>query len=120
MYRLLPSFEYVEPETIEEVLQAVNVPIIVGGCGDPKKDAEVFKRVAEVAHGERVMLSSLTLDMAEAGILGEVAEAAREHGHVALAFTAMELNSAKELNRSIIVKEITKELNLNTPEQSTS
>jgi len=88
-------------KTIEEVLQAVNVPIIVGGCGDPKKDAEVFKRVAEVAHGERVMLSSLTLDMAEAGILGEVAEAAREHGHVALAFTAMELNSAKELNRRL-------------------
>jgi acetyl-CoA decarbonylase/synthase complex subunit delta len=86
---------------IEEVLQAVNVPIIVGGCGDPKKDAEVFKRVAEVAHGERVMLSSLTLDMAEAGVLGEVAKAAREHGHVALAFTAMELNRAKELNRRL-------------------
>jgi acetyl-CoA decarbonylase/synthase complex subunit delta len=86
---------------IEEVLQAVNVPIIVGGCGDPKKDAEVFKRVAEVAHGERVMLSSLTLDMAEAGVLGEVAKAVREHGHVALAFTAMELNRAKELNRRL-------------------
>jgi len=86
---------------IEEVLQAVSVPIIVGGCGDPKKDAEVFKRVAEVAHGERVMLSSLTLDMAEAGVLGEVAKAAREHGHVALAFTAMELNRAKELNRRL-------------------
>ncbi len=88
-------------KTIEEVLQAVDVPIIVGGCGDPKKDAEVFKRVAEVAHGERVMLSSLTLDMAEAGILGEVAEAAKKHGHVALAFTAIELNRAKELNRRL-------------------
>jgi acetyl-CoA decarbonylase/synthase complex subunit delta len=88
-------------KTIEEVLQAVDVPVIVGGCGDPKKDAEVFKRVAEVAHGERVMLSSLTLDMAEANVLGDVAKAAREHGHVALAFTAMELNRAKELNRRL-------------------
>jgi len=42
-------------KTVEEVLQAVDVPIIVGGCGDPKKDAEVFEKVAEVAHGERVM-----------------------------------------------------------------
>jgi len=88
-------------KTIEEVLQAVDVPIIVGGCGDPKKDAEVFKRVAEVAHGERVMLSSLTLDMADANVLGDVARAAREHGHVVLAFTAMDLNRAKELNRRL-------------------
>jgi len=88
-------------KTIEEVLQAVDVPVIVGGCGDPKKDAEVFKKVAEVAEGERVMLSSLTLDMADAGILGEVAKAAKDHGHVVLAFTAMELNRAKELNRRL-------------------
>ncbi|MBS7648106.1 MAG: CO dehydrogenase/acetyl-CoA synthase subunit delta [Candidatus Bathyarchaeia archaeon] len=88
-------------KTIENVLQAVDVPVIVGGCGDPKKDAEVFKRVAEVAHGERVMLSSVTLDMADAGVLGEVASAAREHNHVVLAFTAMELNRAKELNRRL-------------------
>jgi len=88
-------------KTIEKVLQAVDVPIIVGGCGDPKKDAEVFKKVAEVAEGERVMLSSLTPDMADAGILGDIAKAAKEHGHVVLAFTAMELNRAKELNRRL-------------------
>lgn len=88
-------------KTIEKVLQAVKVPVIVGGSGDPKKDAEVFKKIAEVAHGERVMLSSVTLDMAEAGLLGEVAKAAREHGHVILAFTAMDLNQAKELNRKL-------------------
>jgi len=88
-------------KTIEEVLQAVDVPVIVGGCGDPKKDADVFKKVAEVAAGERVMLSSLTPDMAEAGILGGVADAANKYGHVVLAFTAMELNRAKELNRRL-------------------
>lgn len=88
-------------KTVEEILQAVDVPIIVGGCGDPKKDAEVFKKVAEAAEGERVLLSSVTLDMAEAGLLGEVAEAAKKHGHVVLAFTAMEMNSAKELNRRL-------------------
>jgi len=88
-------------KTVEEVLQAVDTPIIVGGCGDPKKDAEVFKKVAEVAQGERVMLSSLTLEMAEAGTLAETAKAASEFGHVVLAFTALELNNAKELNRRL-------------------
>ena len=88
-------------KTIEEVLQAVDVPIVVGGCGDPKKDAEVFKEVSEIAHGERVLLSSVTLDMVEAGVLGDVANAAKEHGHVVLAFTAIDLNRAKELNRRL-------------------
>ena len=26
-------------KTVEEILQAVDVPLIIGGCGDPKKDA---------------------------------------------------------------------------------
>jgi len=88
-------------KTVEEILQAVDTPIIVGGCGDPKKDAEVFKKIAEVAQGERVMLSSLTLDMAEAGTIAEPAKAASEFGHVVLAFTALDLNTAKELNRRL-------------------
>jgi acetyl-CoA decarbonylase/synthase complex subunit delta len=88
-------------KTVEEVLQAVDVPIIVGGCGDPKKDTEVFAKVAEVAHGERVLLSSVTLDMDEAGVLSRVAKAAAEHDHLVLGFTALDLNRAKELNRKL-------------------
>jgi len=86
--------------TIEEVLQAVDVPVIVGGCGDPKKDTEVFKKIAEVAHGERLLISSVTRDMANAG-LSELAKTINQHNHVALAFTSMELNHAKELNRRL-------------------
>jgi len=88
-------------KTIEEVLQAVDVPLIVGGCGDPKKDADVFVKVAEVAEGERVLLSSVTLDMDEAGYLGKVGKAAAEHGQLVLGFTALDLNRAKELNRKL-------------------
>jgi len=88
-------------KTIEDVLQAVDVPIIVGGCGDPKKDAAVFEKVAEVAKGERVLFSSVTLDMAEAGVLEGVAKAAKEYGHLVLAFTALDLNLARELNRKL-------------------
>jgi acetyl-CoA decarbonylase/synthase complex subunit delta len=88
-------------KTVEEILQAVDVPLIVGGCGDPKKDAAVFTEVAAMAAGERLLLNSVTLDMAEAKTLGTVAKAARDHGHVLLAFTGLELNNAKELNRRL-------------------
>ena len=88
-------------KTVEDVLQAVDVPLIIGGCGDPKKDAKVFTKVAEVAEGERVLLSSLTLDMDEAGVLEGVAKAAGKHGHLVLGFTALDLNRAKELNRKL-------------------
>jgi acetyl-CoA decarbonylase/synthase complex subunit delta len=88
-------------KTIENVLQTVDVPLIIGGCGDPKKDAAVFKKIAEVAEGERVLLSSVTLDMDEAGVLEDVTKAAAKHGHLVLAFTSLDLNLAKELNRKI-------------------
>jgi acetyl-CoA decarbonylase/synthase complex subunit delta len=88
-------------KTVEEVLQAVDVPLIIGGCGDPKKDAAVFTEVAEMAEGERVLLSSLTLDMDEAGVLEGVAKAAGKHGQLVLGFTALDLNRAKELNRKL-------------------
>lgn len=88
-------------KTVEDVLQAVDVPLIIGGCGDPKKDAAVFTAVAEMAHGERLLLNSVTLDMAEAKTLESVATAASKHDHVLLAFTGLELNNAKELNRRL-------------------
>ncbi|MDO9540485.1 MAG: CO dehydrogenase/acetyl-CoA synthase subunit delta [Methanocalculus sp.] len=87
--------------TVEEVLQAVDVPLIIGGCGDPHKDAEVFKKVAEIAAGERVLFNSLTLDMANAKTLEGVALAAKEHGHAVLGFTGLDLNKAKEMNRRL-------------------
>jgi acetyl-CoA decarbonylase/synthase complex subunit delta len=83
--------------TVENVLQAVDVPIVVGGCGDPQKDYKVFEKVAAVAEGERVLLSSITLDMD----IEKSAELAQKHGHVALAFTSMDLNHARELNRRL-------------------
>ncbi len=39
--------------------------------------------------------------MAEAGVLEDVAKAAKDHGHVVLGFTALELNQARELNRRL-------------------
>jgi acetyl-CoA decarbonylase/synthase complex subunit delta len=84
-------------KTIENVLQAVDVPIIVGGCGDPHKDLEVFEKVSAIASGERLLISSITQDMD----VERAASFIKKHGHVALAFTPMDMNQARELNRRL-------------------
>lgn len=84
-------------KTVEAVAQAVDVPLIIGGCGDPVKDMNVFAEIADAFAGERFLMSSITLDM-------DVERCARfisKNGHVALSFTPMDLNLARELNRRL-------------------
>ncbi len=84
-------------KTVEEVLQAVDVPLAVGGCGDPVKDLAVFEQVTQVAEGERLLISSVSpwMDTKQA------AETIREYDHVALALSGMDMNEARELNRTL-------------------
>lgn len=81
----------------EDVLQAVDVPIAIGGCGDPKKDLEVFTAIAEVAEGERLLINSVTLDMD----IEATANMIKKYGHAVIAFTSMDVNRARELNRKL-------------------
>jgi len=84
-------------KTVEEVMQAVDVPLVIGGCGDPVKDAEAFAAIAETFAGERFLISSLTQDMD----VERCAKFVKKNGHVALSFTPMDLNLARELNRRL-------------------
>ena len=84
-------------KTVENVLQAVDVPLAIGGCGDAHKDLEVFEKVAEVAQGERLLFNSVTLDMN----IKRTAEVIKKYGHVVIAFTSMDLNKARELDRRL-------------------
>jgi len=84
-------------KTVEEVLQAVDVPLAVGGCGDPEKDLAVFKKVTEVAEGERLLISSVSPYMD----VKKTAETIKKYGHVALALTGMDMNEARELNHKL-------------------
>ena len=87
--------------TIERVLQAVDVPLIIGGCGDPHKDARVFTRIAGVAEGERLLLNSVNLDMASANVIEPIARAVKENGHAVIGLSGLDINKAKELNRRL-------------------
>jgi acetyl-CoA decarbonylase/synthase complex subunit delta len=82
---------------VENMLQTVDVPLIVGGSGNPEKDAKLLPKVAEICEGERVLLSSATPDMWE-----PVARAAKEHKQLVLAWTSIDINQAKELNRRLL------------------
>ncbi|TRO45914.1 CO dehydrogenase/acetyl-CoA synthase subunit delta [Candidatus Bathyarchaeota archaeon] len=84
-------------KTVEEILQAVDVPLVIGGCGDPVKDTAVFAEITETFAGERFLISSLTQDMD----VERCAKFVKKSGHVALSFTPMDLNLARELNRRL-------------------
>jgi acetyl-CoA decarbonylase/synthase complex subunit delta len=84
-------------KTVEEILQAVDVPLVIGGCGDPVKDTAVFAEITETFAGERFLISSLTADMD----VERCAKFVKKNGHAALSFTPMDLNLARELNRRL-------------------
>jgi acetyl-CoA decarbonylase/synthase complex subunit delta len=96
-----PLIENASPSTavkvVENVLQAVDVPLAIGGCGDPKKDLAVFTAIAEATKGERLLINSITLDMD----IEKSAKIIKDNDHVAIAFTSMDVNKARELNRKL-------------------
>lgn len=84
-------------KAVEEVLQAVKVPIIIGGSGAPEQDPPVLAKAAEVSEGERVMLNSATLD-----VWKPIAEAAKKHNQIVLSWTSIDMTLQKELNRKVL------------------
>jgi acetyl-CoA decarbonylase/synthase complex subunit delta len=89
-----PSFAL---KKVEEVLEAVDVPISIGGCGDPKKDLEVFKHIAENIDEEGILFNSVTLDMD----IEATAKIVADSNNKVIAFTSMDVNKARELNRKL-------------------
>jgi acetyl-CoA decarbonylase/synthase complex subunit delta len=84
-------------KTVEEVLQAVKVPIIIGGSGNPDKDPGILQKAAEVAEGERVMLNSASMNLD----YKKVGQAGLDHDHVVLSWTQLDINDQKTLNRHL-------------------
>ena len=83
--------------TVARVLEAVDVPLMIGGSGDAAKDALVLPAAARAAAGRRVLLSSVTPDTYR-GIVPSVVE----HGHAVVASTTMSLETAMAFNRDLL------------------
>jgi len=85
-------------ETVRELLENVDVPLVIGGSGNPQKDPLVLEACAKTAKGERCLLASATLDID----YERIARAAIENNHVVLAWTSIDINQQKELNRKLL------------------
>jgi len=78
---------------VKEVAEAIDVPLIVYGSGDEKKDAEVLPKVAEVCDGMNLLIGPVLKENYEA-----VGRAILDHGHTAIAQSPLDINLLKELN----------------------
>ena len=78
---------------VKKVAQAINVPLIVYGSGDEKKDAEVLPKVAQVCDGMNLLIGPVLKENYEV-----VGKAILDHGHTAIAQTPLDINLLKELN----------------------
>jgi len=81
----------------EEILQAVDVPVIIGCSGNKVKDVELFKVLGQVAEGDRLMLSA-----ADKATWEEVIPVAVKYGHNCLLWTSLDLNNQIKMNKDAV------------------
>ena len=92
-------------QAVEEVLQAVKVPLVIGGSGDPQKDPLVLEAAAAAAEGERCLLASANLDLD----YKKVAKAALDHNHAVLSWAITDINMQKTLNKYLMKEGLTQQ-----------
>ncbi len=79
--------------TASRVAEAVEVPLIVWGCGNDEKDAEALKAICEACEGRGLMVGPVTENN-----YSRVGAAAIAYQHVVAAMTPIDINLAKQLN----------------------
>lgn len=88
---------------IEEVLQAVDVPLVIGASGDPQKDPIVLEAAAAAAEDERCLLASANLDLD----YRKVAKAAVDYNHAVLSWAITDINMQKTLSKYLMKEGLT-------------
>ena len=80
-------------KTVENVLQAVDVPVVVWGTANNQKDEEVLKKISEICQGK-----NLSLGPVEEGNHKGVGASAIGYGHTVVSSSPIDVNLAKQLN----------------------
>jgi len=103
-----PDTENKSPEdaakTVKEVLQKVDVPLIILGCGDNEKDSAVLPKCSEAAKGEKCLIGSAVQENYRTLVASCLAD-----GHSVVAESPIDINIAKQLNILITDMGITPE-----------
>jgi len=82
---------------LEDILQAVDVPVIIGCSGNKEKDVELFKVTAAATESEVLMLSA-----ADKATWEEVIPLAVKHDHNCLLWTSLDLNNQIKMNKDAL------------------
>jgi len=85
--------------TVKKVLEAVEVPLIVIGCGKSEKDAKIYAPIAEAAAGENLLMG-----VAELEDYKPVTSACMANNHNVIAQSPIDINICKQLN--ILISEM--------------
>jgi len=80
-------------EVVRSVADAVNVPLIVWGCGDAEKDNTVMPSIAEAIQGKNALLGSATEDNYKT-----LVAACQMAGHNLISESPCDINIAKQVN----------------------
>jgi len=92
-----PNKEDTSPEVaaslVQEITETVEVPIIVYGTGNEKKDAQVLMEIAEKSSGSNLFLGPVVERN-----LDEIAKSAADFGHGVILQTPLEIGPARDMN----------------------
>ena len=82
---------------LEDILQAVDVPVIIGCSGNKKKDKELFEATAPVTESDVLMLSA-----ADKATWEDVIPLAVKYDHNCLLWTSLDLNNQIKMNKDAL------------------
>ena len=82
---------------LEDILQAVDVPVIIGCSGNKKKDKELFEATAPITESEVLMLSA-----ADKATWEDVIPLAVKYDHNCLLWTSLDLNNQIKMNKDAV------------------
>jgi CO dehydrogenase/acetyl-CoA synthase delta subunit len=80
-------------ETAKAVADAINVPLLVWGCANAQKDAEVLSKVAEVCSGKDIIVGPICEDNHK-----QLGAQALAYNLTVVANSPIDINLAKQLN----------------------
>jgi acetyl-CoA decarbonylase/synthase complex subunit delta len=82
---------------VKRMVQELDSPLIVYGCGDDRKDVEVLTAIAEACEGDNLLIGPAVKENYQA-----VLKAIADNGHCIIAQTPIDINLEKELNVKLL------------------
>ena len=80
-------------EVVKKVADAIDVPLIVWGCGDKEKDSEVLRKVCEVCEGKNLIIGPVAEENHK-----RIGASAIGYHHTVISSSPIDINLAKQLN----------------------